>query len=63
MPGSKVSNVPENNSFATSFMHLKLRREHREDCMGVEEKWGLYYRIVKDIICFLEGAYFKGVLT
>lgn len=33
MPGSKISNAPQNNSFAASFMHLKLRREGKEDCV------------------------------
>lgn len=33
MPGSKISNAPPNNSFATSFLHLKLRRGHKEDYM------------------------------
>ena len=31
MPGSKFSNGVENNSFATSFMYLKLRRECKEE--------------------------------
>ena len=48
-------------------MHLKLRREHKEDYMKVKEskvKIGLY-RIVNKIMCSLDGgyAYFKGMLT
>lgn len=27
MPGSQISNAPENNGFAASFTHLKLKRE------------------------------------
>lgn len=30
MLGSNLSNVPENNSVAVSFTHLKLRKEHKE---------------------------------
>lgn len=65
-----ITNAPENNSFAVSFMDLKLRSEHKEDYAEVgESKAGWNYRIVK-IICFLEGVQegsekrnFKGVLT
>ena len=31
MSGSENLNAPENNSFATYFMHLRLRRECKED--------------------------------
>lgn len=31
MLGKKISNSPESNSFVASFMHLKLRQEHKED--------------------------------
>lgn len=37
--GSKISNAPESNSFATSFMHLRLRREVRR-ITGGEERQG-----------------------
>lgn len=37
MQGSKISNAPENNNFAASFMHLKLRRESKENYMEVGE--------------------------
>lgn len=37
MPGRKSSNAPENNDFAASFMHLKLRRKFKEDYMEVGE--------------------------
>lgn len=39
MPGCKISNDLKNNNFVTSFMHLKLRREHRStvDYMEVRE--------------------------
>lgn len=30
MLGSKISNAPENNSFATSFMHLKFRKGRKD---------------------------------
>ena len=38
MPGSKISSVPENNSFAASFMHLKLRRDNKEGYREVEKR-------------------------
>lgn len=70
MPGNKIRNAPENNSFALCFMDLKLGSEHKEDYMEVgESKTGWDYRIVK-IICSLEGVQegsekrnFKDVLT
>ena len=34
---SNISNAPENNTFAVSFMHLELGRECKEDYMEVEE--------------------------
>ena len=34
---SKISNAPENDSFAVSFIHFVLRREHQEDYMKVGE--------------------------
>ena len=37
MLGSKISNAPENNSSAASFMHLELRREGKKDYMAVGE--------------------------
>lgn len=37
MLGSKVSNTSENNSFAVSFMRLKLMRESKEDYLEVEK--------------------------
>lgn len=37
MLGSKISNAQDNNSFATAFMHLRLRREFKEDYMRVGE--------------------------
>lgn len=33
-------NAPENKSVATSFMHLKLRSEFKEDYVKAEEKQG-----------------------
>lgn len=30
MPGSQVSNTPETDSFAVSFMHVELKREWKE---------------------------------
>ena len=63
MPGSKISNAPKNNSFAASLMHLKLRREGKEDPTWRWEKAGrgLHYRVVK--IMRVVMAYFKGVLN
>lgn len=58
MLGSKISNAPEKNSFAISFMHLRLRTECKEDYLGVGEskaRQGLHYRVVK-IMCSLEGG-------
>ena len=37
MPGSKISNVLESNSFAASFMYLKLRRGCKKDYMEIGE--------------------------
>ena len=57
MPGSKISNTPQNYSFAVSFMHLKLRREHKEDTRRWQKaKQGLNYRIVNKIACSLKGG-------
>lgn len=36
MPETKISMALENNSFAVSFMHLKLRRDLKEDYRQVE---------------------------
>ena len=48
MLGRKISHAPENNSFAVTFMHLKLREECKEDDMGWEKaRWGQEYRVVK----------------
>ena len=51
MQGSKISNAPENNSFALSFMHLKLRREFKEGYskMGESEE-GLCLKMM-EIMC------------
>ena len=59
---TKISNALANNSFTTSFKHLKLRKEHKEEYLKVgARKVGLDYRIVKKIMCFLKGGYaFKG---
>ena len=61
---SKISNAPENDSPAVSFMYLTLRRE----CKKITWRWkkarlGLDYRIVNKIMCSLAGGYFKSVLT
>ena len=56
MPGSEISNVPQNNSFAVCFTHLKSRRECKEDdTRRVKTKWGLDYRLVKIISCLEDG--------
>ena len=58
MLGSKISNAPENNSFAASFMRLELRRELRKITWRCEKsKVGLDYRIVNKTMCSLEGGY------
>lgn len=42
MLGNRVSNAPKNNGFITSFMHLKLSREHKKHYMKVgENKMGI----------------------
>lgn len=35
-----ISNAPENDSSAVSSMHLKLRKECKEDYMKVDKKQG-----------------------
>lgn len=40
MLGKKISNSPESNSFVASFMHLKLRQEHKEDYAEMGRKGG-----------------------
>lgn len=63
---SKIANAPENNNFAVYFMHLKLRREFKEDYIKLEEKqsrdWIMgYLRLCAFLLLVM--AYFKGVLT
>ena len=42
MLGSKISVALENNNFAVSFIHLQLRRDHKEDyIMMGESKAGI----------------------
>ena len=58
LPGSKMSNAPENDSFAVSFIHVELRRDCKRDYVKVgESNVGSVYRIVNKILCFLEGGY------
>lgn len=64
-----ISHAPEINSFVVSFMHSRLRREFKEDCMKVgESKAGIVLQ-GKDSFALLkvEGKclrrHFKGVLT
>ena len=46
---SKISNVPENDSFEVSFVHFKLRRELQEDYMEVRKsKIGVGLQYSKD---------------
>ena len=62
VPESKISNALENNSFAASFMHLKLRKiTSRME----KSKWGVDYKIMKKIVYSprVLMADFKGVLT
>lgn len=57
---SEISDAVEMDSFAMSFMHLVLRREHKEDYTevgGSTARWGMDYRIVNKITCSLEGGY------
>ena len=50
--------------FAASFMHLKLRRECKEDFRRWEKaRQGLEFRVGGEIVSFLHGGHFKGVLT
>lgn len=37
LPRSKISNAPQNDSFAVSFLHWELRREHKEGYMKAKE--------------------------
>lgn len=37
MLGTKILNALENNTFATSFMHLRLRREYKDYMEGVKK--------------------------
>ena len=58
MPRSKILNTPESNSFAASFIHLKLGGNIRK----ITWRWDkarkeLGYRIVNKILCSLEGCY------
>ena len=31
LPGSKISNAPENDSFTVPFLHLEFRKQCKED--------------------------------
>ena len=57
MLGSKISDAPQNPSFAACFMYLELRREGtKEDYMEMgKPRRILDYRIVNKIMCFLKG--------
>ena len=59
MLGGKISNALENNSFAASFMHWKLRRDCNKDYRrwGKKAKQGLDYRIVNKNMYVLEASY------
>lgn len=37
---SKISNAPKYDSFAISFLHLKLKRDHKEDYMKAVDSKG-----------------------
>ena len=55
--GEQISNAPENNSVAVSFMHLKLRRDHKEDYRKKGESSGDWITILLN----LRGdSYFQG---
>lgn len=58
MQKSKISDAPENN-FAVSFMHLKLRRGHKEDYMKVGEKSkaGIRLQDINKVVCSFEGGH------
>lgn len=59
MPRSRISNAPEKNCSAVSFIHLELRRDPEEDYKKVEEskaKQGLDYKILNKILCSLQGG-------
>ena len=44
------------DSFAASFMHLKLRRDHNRCHGGGEARQGWGYRMVNKIMCSPEGG-------
>ena len=61
MARSKISKALGGNSFAGSFMHLKLRRGRKEDDGKVgKARQGLDDRIVAGIVCSRGGGRFKG---
>lgn len=53
IPRSRTSNVLVNDSFAVAFIHLELRRKHKEDYMKEENG---KCRVVNKIICSLESV-------
>lgn len=56
MPGARAQ-ILWRITVLVSFLHLKLKREPKEDHRRVgEAKWGLDYKIV----CFLKGDYVTG---
>ena len=62
MPGSKISKAPE-NKFCGFFYAFAIKEGTKEDYLEVRKRQRLDYRLVNKIMCFLEGGYFKGVLT
>lgn len=59
MPGGRISNAPENKSFAVSFMYLKLRRKGKIIRRWEKVRQGSDYRIAK--ITVLSHALEGGV--
>lgn len=60
--GSKLLNALDQDSFAVSFMDLKLERE-RFTLRREKVRWGLDWRIIK-IMCFFQGGYaLRGITS
>lgn len=65
MLGSKISDALESDSFASSFVHLILKREHlilRKMALRWEKaRWGWDYTIGNKIVCLLRGLFQRCV--
>lgn len=72
VPGSQMSDAPENESSAASLMHWKFRRERKEDDVKVGESQVGWITGELRLCALLRGVspfkgcyfrYFKGVLA